>query len=71
MQGAATQAMPGRIVEERQRRRRPRAAATPWGGRLFARGDSKERNLKVDCALGRRWMQKAGRDARIHFPTGC
>jgi processive 1,2-diacylglycerol beta-glucosyltransferase len=39
MPGAATTAMPGRIAEERQRRRRPRAAATACGGWSFA-GDA-------------------------------
>jgi hypothetical protein len=71
MQGAATQAMPLRIVEEWQRRRRPRAAATPWGGRPFARGDWKRKEQRTARKVGRREMQKAGRDARIHFSTGC
>jgi hypothetical protein len=43
MQGAATKAMPLRIGEERQRRRRPRAAATACGGWPFARDASEGR----------------------------
>src|SRR6266508_3838086 len=48
-----------------------RAAATPWGGRPFARGDGKEESRRKWDRPGRRGMQKAGRDARIHFATGC
>jgi hypothetical protein len=55
MQGAATQAMPGRIVEERRRRRRPRAAATRRvDGLLRAASGAIASSAVKDAALGKR-----------------
>jgi hypothetical protein len=71
MQGAATKAMPLRIGEERQRSRRPRAAATACGGWPFAREAFKAiADLRGQTSLPRE-VQKARHDARIHFSAAC
>jgi hypothetical protein len=60
-----------RIAEERERCRLPHAAATPWGGWPFARDDFRTHDDFHIRSRFRRGLQKASRDARIHFSAAC
>jgi len=56
--------------EKGVKRRCERAAATPWRGRPFVRGNSEREELETEWVAGRRGLQEAGRDARIPWGFG-